>query len=91
MTSVPVKVEPPGLNPVIEVGYDGQEVTQPPLTMSDNLAKLARKVDFYQTGDTDTDDQKMETEEGAEEDNSEVKSFQVILTSDWLTQHDTDF
>ena len=37
MTSVPVKVEPPGLNPVVEVGYDGQELTQPPLTMSENL------------------------------------------------------
>ena len=51
MAAVPVRVEPPGQNPVVEVGYDGQELTQPALTMTENLAKLARKVDFSQTGE----------------------------------------
>ena len=46
MAAVPVRVEPPGLNPVVEVGYDGQELTQPALTMSENLAKLARKAEL---------------------------------------------
>ena len=48
MAAVPVRVEPPGLNPVVEVGYDGQELTQPALTMSENLAKLARKAELQQ-------------------------------------------
>ena len=48
MAAIPVRVEPPGENPVVEVAYDGQEVTQPPLTMGENLAKQARKIDFSQ-------------------------------------------
>jgi len=76
MAAVPVRVEPPGLNPVVEVGYDGQELTQPALTMSENLAKLARKVDFAQTGDDQSPTEvKSETEEDKDKD-SEVKSFQ---------------
>ena len=75
MAAVPVRVEPPGQNPVVEVGYDGQELTQPALTMSENLAKLARKVDFSQTEEGDTAGEKMKTEEEETED-TEVKSFQ---------------
>lgn len=74
MSSVAVKVEPPGQNPVVEVGYDGQELTQPPLTMSENLAKLARKVDFTQT-DSDGPSSEQKAQEEEEED-TEVKSFQ---------------
>ena len=74
MSAVPVRLEPPGPNPVLEVGYDGQELTQPPLTMSENLAKLARKVDFTQTEDSEAVTTEQKTEEGEGE--SEVKCFQ---------------
>ena len=74
MAAVPVRVEPPGQNPVVEVGYDGQELTQPALSMSENLAKLARKVDFSQTEEGETGVKNTETEEETED--SEVKSFQ---------------
>ena len=63
MAAVPVRVEPPGQNPVVEVGYDGQELTQPALSMSENLAKLARKVDFSQTEEGDTAGERMKNEE----------------------------
>ena len=81
MAAVPVRVEPPGQNPVVEVGYDGQEMTQPALTMTENLAKLARKVDFSQTQDADTDQQpapanEVEMKNADGEEDSEVKSFQ---------------
>ena len=74
MSAVPVRLEPPGPNPVLEVGYDGQELTQPPLTMSENLAKLARKVDFTQTEDSEAVPTEQKSEEGEGE--SEVKCFQ---------------
>ena len=67
MSAVPVRLEPPGPNPVLEVGYDGQELTQPPLSLSENLAKLARKVDFTQNEDS---------EAVPAEGESEVKCFQ---------------
>ena len=71
MAAIPVRVEPPGPNPVVEVTYDGQEVTQPPLSMAENLAKLARKVDFSQAGE--------ETVKEEEEQSGEVKSFQQAV------------
>jgi len=65
MSGIPVRVEPPGENPVVEVSYDGQEVTQAPLSMSEALAKQARKLDF---SETETEAIETETETG--------KSFQ---------------
>jgi len=65
MAAIPVRMEPPGENTVMEVTYDGQEIVQPPLTMSENLAKQARKIDFSQTedgqGTEDSEDQDDET------------------------------
>ena len=75
MASIPVRVEPPGENPVVEVTYDGMEVQQPPLSMSDHLAKQARKVDFNHLEDGEG----METEETLdqeEEGEAQLKSFQ---------------
>jgi len=73
MAAIPVRVEPPGENPVVEVSYDGQEVTQPPLTMAENLAKQARKIDFNQDKDSEKDKEtEMETGEGE----GDMKSFQ---------------
>jgi hypothetical protein len=33
MAAIPVRVEPPGENPVVEVSYDGQEVLKIPSEM----------------------------------------------------------
>jgi len=74
MASIPVRVEPPGENPVLEVLYDGMEILQPPLSMSDHLAKQARKVDFNHV---EEDEVGMEVEEEDMEDTDEkLKSFQ---------------
>jgi len=69
MAAIPVRVEPPGPNSVVEVTYDGQEVTQPPLSMGESLAKLARKVDFSQTGEE-------QTEKKDDEGGDDIQSFQ---------------
>jgi len=69
MAAIPVRVEPPGPNSVVEVTYDGQEVTQPPLTMGESLAKLARKVDFTKTGEE-------QSENKEEEGDTDIQSFQ---------------
>jgi len=68
MAAIPVRIEPPGENTVMEVTYDGQEIIQPPLSMSENLAKQARKIDFSQENES------MEVEE-QEEAEDETKSF----------------
>jgi len=73
MAAIPVRVEPPGENPVLEVAYDGQEVTQPPLTMGENLAKQARKIDFSEDSDQVT---KEETDMDTNDTESDIKSFQ---------------
>ncbi len=71
MAAIPVRVEPPGENPVLEVSYDGQEVTQPPLSMSEHLAKMARKVDFTSDQQASPEQEEMDTEVG-----ENIKSFQ---------------
>ena len=68
MATIPVRIEPPGENTVLEVTYDGQEITQPPLSMSENLSKQARKIDFSQ-------ETEMEVEEEVEQEDDEMKSF----------------
>jgi len=68
MSGIAVRVEPPGENPVVEVSYDGQEVTMPPLSMSEHLAKQARKIDFSQDtpGGIDTSGSASEAPESME-------------------------
>jgi mediator of RNA polymerase II transcription subunit 17 len=83
MAGIPVRIEPPAENTVMEVTYDGQEVVQPPLTMSENLSRLARKIDFVQDGEMmevveEEEEEEEEGEEGgaAEEgDEDSLKSF----------------
>ena len=82
MATIPVRIEPPGENPLLEVTYDGQEITQPPLTMSENLSKLAHKIDFtdddMMTGaGTPPEDMEIDGEsKGADkDDDDDMKSF----------------
>jgi len=39
MADIKVTVEPPLENQVVEVTYDGQEITQPPLTQGEHLMR----------------------------------------------------
>lgn len=70
-----MRIEPPAENPVMEVTYEGMEVVQPPLTMSENLSRLARKIDFLQEGDMEVEEEAAAAaaEEAEEEDH--LKSF----------------
>ncbi|XP_065209478.1 mediator of RNA polymerase II transcription subunit 17 [Planococcus citri] len=44
--NVNVSVETPSESIIQEITYDGQEIYQPPLSMSENLIRLAQKIDF---------------------------------------------
>ena len=70
MATIPVRIEPPGENPILEVAYDGQEITQPPLSMSENLSKLAHKIDFGEEVDMEVDG-----DEESEEKDEDGKAF----------------
>uniref|UniRef100_A0A1B6MQ02 Mediator of RNA polymerase II transcription subunit 17 n=1 Tax=Graphocephala atropunctata TaxID=36148 RepID=A0A1B6MQ02_9HEMI len=78
--SVNISVEAPIENQIQEITYDGQEIYQTPLSMSESLAKLAQKIDFSKTA---TDDLRKEPEcpERGEEDGStkDSASFQSSL------------
>ncbi|CAH1646816.1 unnamed protein product [Spodoptera littoralis] len=49
--SVNISIEAPIENQIQEITYDGQEIYQAPLSMSENLARLAQKIDFSKTED----------------------------------------
>ncbi|CAH0581122.1 unnamed protein product [Chrysodeixis includens] len=49
--SVNISIEAPIENQIQEITYDGQEIYQAPLSMSENLARLAQKIDFAKTDD----------------------------------------
>ncbi|XP_043474682.1 mediator of RNA polymerase II transcription subunit 17 [Leptopilina heterotoma] len=51
--SVNVSVEAPIENLIQEITYDGQEIYQAPLTLSENLTKIAQKIDFSKTNGED--------------------------------------
>ncbi|KAJ2949952.1 hypothetical protein O0L34_g11277 [Tuta absoluta] len=49
--SVNISIEAPIENQIQEITYDGQEIYQAPLSMSENLTRLAQKIDFAKTED----------------------------------------
>ncbi|CAH0407101.1 unnamed protein product [Chilo suppressalis] len=49
--SVNISIEAPIENQIQEITYDGQEIYQAPLSMSENLARLAQKIDFSKSDD----------------------------------------
>ncbi|XP_063699242.1 mediator of RNA polymerase II transcription subunit 17 [Culicoides brevitarsis] len=73
-SSVPISVEVPNENQIQEIGYDGTETYQSPLTLSENLSRCAAKIDFSKDK-TATELQKIKTEEGIkkEEDSKETQ------------------
>ncbi|XP_026315271.1 mediator of RNA polymerase II transcription subunit 17 [Hyposmocoma kahamanoa] len=66
--SVSISIEAPIENQIQEITYDGQEIYQAPLSMSENLTRLAQKIDFSKT----EDDYSIVKKEG--ESSSETKS-----------------
>lgn len=59
MSGVPavrVSIESSCERQVQEVSLDGVETYVPPLSMSQNLAKLAQRIDFGQGSDSDEED-----------------------------------
>lgn len=70
---------------VQEVALDGTETYVPPLSMSQNLAKLAQRIDFSQGSDSEENDaegehrerdwtkQELEDEEGKKKNKSQSK------------------
>ena len=46
MADVQVTVETPSENQIIAVEFDGQEIIQPPLSLSEHFAKQASRIDF---------------------------------------------
>uniref|UniRef100_T1JGQ6 Uncharacterized protein n=1 Tax=Strigamia maritima TaxID=126957 RepID=T1JGQ6_STRMM len=82
---VSVSVEVAIENHIQEISYDGQEVFVQPLSMSENLSKLAQKIDFK----TDDDNNKAsELAEGAKEDDEskEIVPFQQPIWPNSLTE-----
>ncbi len=78
--NVSVTVETPAENHVVEVTYDGQEILQPPLSLSEHLTKQANKVDFASIDDDDDDDMETGDEEDSDEDGDDEAT--AAATSD---------
>ncbi|XP_018575308.1 mediator of RNA polymerase II transcription subunit 17 isoform X1 [Anoplophora glabripennis] len=75
--SVDISVEAPIENQIQEITYDGTEIYQPPLTLSESLAKYAQKIDFSKTSDVDV--KKEESNEDAKSDSDSKDAFQSSL------------
>uniref|UniRef100_A0A8D8YLW0 Mediator of RNA polymerase II transcription subunit 17 n=2 Tax=Cacopsylla melanoneura TaxID=428564 RepID=A0A8D8YLW0_9HEMI len=65
--SVNISVEASVENVIQEISYDGQEIYQLPLSMSENLAKLAQKIDFSKSDSDDLNTDITEVEKPEDE------------------------
>lgn len=77
--SVNISVEAPIENQIQEITYDGTEIYQPPLTLSESLAKYAQKIDFSKTSDTDI----VKREDIIDDSKSESDSKDAFQSSLW--------
>ncbi|XP_011865078.1 PREDICTED: mediator of RNA polymerase II transcription subunit 17 isoform X2 [Vollenhovia emeryi] len=77
--SVNISVEAPIENQIQEITYDGQEIYQAPLTLSENLAKIAQKIDFSKTNGEEVKKEQLEGNEKSEEDTKDTALFQSSL------------
>ncbi|XP_050405397.2 mediator of RNA polymerase II transcription subunit 17 [Patella vulgata] len=80
VSSVTVSVEPVLESKIQEVKLDGQEIYVPPLSMSENLTKLAHKIDFYKD---ESDEKGKPTSEG-EKDEAEEKVLTSFEQPSWV-------
>ncbi|XP_057367018.1 mediator of RNA polymerase II transcription subunit 17-like [Daphnia carinata] len=81
--SVCVSVEAPAENLVQEIAYDGQEVFQLPLTLSENLTKQANKIDWIRREDDDNDDDAHSATVTTEKEVEEESKKADFQTSSW--------
>lgn len=85
--AVRVSIESSSERQVQEVSLDGMETYVPPLSMSQNLSKLAQRIDFGQSSDSDEERTDRETRDEwstreAEEDEG-MDLFFVRLNAPW--------
>nr|CAI5858896.1 unnamed protein product [Callosobruchus analis] len=76
-SSVNISVEAPIENQIQEITYDGTEIYQPPLTLSESLAKYAQKIDFSKTTEVDI------KKEEADDAKSDTDSKDALQSSLW--------
>ncbi|XP_075448626.1 mediator of RNA polymerase II transcription subunit 17 isoform X2 [Ascaphus truei] len=78
--AVRISIESACEKQVQEVGLDGSETYEPPLSMSENLARLAQRIDFSQgSGDEEEGDGAREHEWGEQEEDEGLVKFQPSL------------
>ncbi|XP_043271278.1 mediator of RNA polymerase II transcription subunit 17 [Venturia canescens] len=77
--SVNISVEAPIENQIQEITYDGQEIYQAPLTLSEHLTKIAQKIDFSKTVSEDVKREQSENGEKSEDDSKDSTSLQSSL------------
>ncbi|XP_046418232.1 mediator of RNA polymerase II transcription subunit 17 isoform X1 [Neodiprion virginianus] len=77
--SVNISVEAPIENQIQEITYDGQEIYQAPLTLSENLAKIAQKIDFSKSNGDEVKKEPPEGGEKSEDDSKDPAAFQSSL------------
>ncbi|XP_063361552.1 mediator of RNA polymerase II transcription subunit 17 [Cydia amplana] len=78
--SVNISIEAPIENQIQEITYDGQEIYQAPLSMSENLARLAQKIDFAKSDDEFCNIKKEPEVEAKSEEESKEPGYQ---SSQW--------
>ncbi|XP_043235603.1 mediator of RNA polymerase II transcription subunit 17-like [Amphibalanus amphitrite] len=77
MSGPKISIETPQENQIFEITYDGREIPQPPLSMSENLARLAAKIDWSRSdGEEDGDEAAPSSAEGDGDADSQVTTFQ---------------
>ncbi|KAL1139769.1 hypothetical protein AAG570_006746 [Ranatra chinensis] len=78
--SVNISIEAPVENQIQEITYDGQEIYQTPLTMSESLAKLAQKIDFSKSACDDIK-KELDVSDGTDDETSskDPSAFQSSL------------
>ncbi|XP_047987382.1 mediator of RNA polymerase II transcription subunit 17 [Leguminivora glycinivorella] len=74
--SVNISIEAPIENQIQEITYDGQEIYQAPLSMSENLARLAQKIDFAKSDDEFCNIKKEPEVEAKSEEDSKEPGYQ---------------
>ncbi|KRT83710.1 hypothetical protein AMK59_4609 [Oryctes borbonicus] len=77
--SVNISVEAPIENQIQEITYDGQEIYQAPLTLSESLAKYAQKIDFSKVNELETKNEPSDTSDDGKSDSDSKDSFQSNL------------
>ncbi|XP_053613058.1 mediator of RNA polymerase II transcription subunit 17 [Plodia interpunctella] len=80
--SVNISVEAPIENQIQEITYDGQEIYQAPLSMSENLTRLAQKIDFSKSED-DFCNIKKEGESSSEVKSEDESKDQGYQSNQW--------